>query len=77
MTDTKIKLTSGEALILGYALEKKVSGVYGGCYVGDGPEIDRLCELDLVEYAGRVSWIPDGLYKITQQGMDWLKENAE
>jgi hypothetical protein len=50
----------------------------GGRYCGGGKDMDRLVELEYMEYLGTPAWCPDPFYGVTRAGRDALRRhNAE
>jgi hypothetical protein len=45
-----------------------------GLYCGGSQTMDSLCKLDLMEYAGKKTFVPDPYYKITGKGKNILNE---
>ena len=43
-----------------------------GLYCGDSPDMQKLVELGLMEYAGKKSFAPDPYYRITHKGIEAL-----
>lgn len=46
----------------------------GGLYCGGSPDMDKLVEAGLMEYAGRKSFVPDPYYKLTGAGREALSK---
>ena len=46
--------------------------IKNGMYCGEGEEMDELCEADLMECAGRKSFVPEAYYRITVEGKEAL-----
>lgn len=45
-----------------------------GLFCGDSKEMQDLCELKMMEYAGRKSFVPDPYFKITSDGKSALDD---
>lgn len=48
-----------------------------GNFCGESPDMDRLVELGLMQYAGKVAWCPDKYYRLTQAGRDFLRSTQQ
>lgn len=71
-TGQEIALTREQVSILAHTVHRAA----GNCYCGGGPDMDRLVELGLMEFAGQVSWVPDKYYHITPAGREQLQRFA-
>ncbi len=45
----------------------------GGFYCGGGKDMDALVSADLMEYAGKKSFVPDPYFRITNKGREALR----
>lgn len=45
--------------------------VDNGLFCGGSKDMDILCDLGLMEYAGKKSFVPDPYYRITKKGRDF------
>ena len=59
-----IELTKEQVAILRHTKRHAA----GGFYCGGGPDMDKLVEAGLMEYAGMKSFVPDPYYKLTGKG---------
>lgn len=59
-----IELTKAQVSILRHTKHHAA----GGFYCGGSPDMDKLVEAGLMEYAGRKSFVPDPYYKLTVAG---------
>lgn len=48
-----------------------------GLFCGDSKEMQELCELKMMEYAGRKSFVPDPYYKLMRDGESVLNDLDE
>lgn len=67
MTTTQVvwdDLNFEEQSILGHTRYR----TQAGRYCGDSEEMQRLVALGLMESAGRVSWVPDEYFRLTDAG---------
>ena len=44
-----------------------------GMYCGDSPDMEKLVEAGLMEFAGKVSYVPDPYFRLTEKGLWTLK----
>ena len=44
-----------------------------GMFCGGGKQMDILCQNELMEFAGRKSFVPDPYYRITTKGRNVIK----
>jgi hypothetical protein len=42
--------------------------IKNGLFCGGGADMDMLCELGLMELAGKKSFVPDPYYRVTAKG---------
>lgn len=43
-------------------------GAANGLFCGDSEEMRELVEAGLMEYTGRLAWVPDKYFKLTKKG---------
>ena len=67
------ELTPGQIEILKHT----VINCSNGLYCGDSPDMQKLIELGLMEFAGRKSFVPDPYFRITDAGFDRALEELE
>lgn len=75
-TGREMALTREQLSILDHTEHRAARGLY----CGDGPDMDRLVELGLMELAGRVKYVPEPYYRITSAGrvrLNSAKRNPE
>lgn len=46
-------------------------------FCGDSQEMQELCKFNLMECAGKKSFVPDPYYKLTDEGRDVLNDMRE
>jgi hypothetical protein len=55
-------------------LDHTVCRAAQGRYCGDSPEMQILVSMGLMESAGKVSWVPDEYFHITEEGRRVLSD---
>jgi len=45
-----------------------------GYYCGDSKEVQELCDLKMMEFAGRKSFVPDPYFKLSKDGLSTLDD---
>ena len=43
-------------------------------FCGDSKEMQDLCKLQMMEYIGQKSFVPDPYFKITKDGMTYIED---
>lgn len=46
-----------------------------GLYCGGGSDMDELVRLEMMQFAGKKSFVPDPYYRITEKGLQELRES--
>ena len=63
-----IELTKAKLEILHHTAHRAARGLY----CGDSEDMNELVESGLMEFAGRCGFVPDGYYRITDEGRESL-----
>jgi len=51
-------------------LRHTANAAAGGLFCGEGPDLDGLAELGLMELAGRKGFVPDPYWRLTDKGRE-------